>query len=186
MRTAVLGVVLLGAAGWTNAHAQKARGSLERCAQAAMARQAGSFVKVEIETTGESSEKGQPKAGTSVLELEVRDSSGNEWELTCDEKSGRIIEVEREVDDASDSLFKAKARITEEDARKAALAAHPGEVVEVEYEIEESGAATYELDVKPAVGQGEMKIEVDAGSGKIVERRSEHYQIGSEPSAEAD
>lgn len=161
-------------------------GSLARCIRAAQERQAGSFVKVEVETSGESTEEGQPRPGVSLLELEVRAADGSEWELTCDEKSGRIIEVEREVKDASDPLFQAKARVTEEQARATALAAHPGEIVEVEYEIEASGAATYEFDVRQQTGSGELKVEVDATSGKIVEVRREDYQIGSEPSAEAD
>jgi uncharacterized membrane protein YkoI len=184
MKALTLGAALLALIGSTEGLAQQSRGSLARCAQAALAKQPGEFVKVEVESAGESTEKGQPRPGTALLELEVRDTAGKEWELTCDEQSGRIIEVEREVPDAGDSLFKAKAKISEEDARKTALAAHPGEVEEVEYEIEASGAATYEIDIKPAGGKGELKIEVDATSGKIVERREEHHQIGLEPSAE--
>jgi uncharacterized membrane protein YkoI len=186
MRALTLGASLLAFAGWTEGQAQQSRGSLARCAQAALEKQHGEFVKVEVESAGESSEKGQPRAGTALLELEVRDTAGKEWELTCDEQSGRIIEIEREVPDADDSLFKPKAKISEEDARKTALAAHPGEVEEVEYEIEASGGATYEIDIKPAGGKGELKVEVDATTGKIVERRQEHYQIGIESSAEAD
>lgn len=186
MRAILPAVALLSLAGWTVAEAQQAGGALSRCADAALARQPGSFVKVEVETSGASTEKGQPAPGVSLLELEVRAADGTEWELTCDEKSGRIIEVEREVDDASDPLFKSKAKVSEEEARKTALAAHPGEIVEVEYEIEASGAATYEFDIEPAGGSGELKVEVDASTGKIVEQRREHHQIGSEPSAEAD
>ncbi len=184
--TTPVAVVLLTLVFQSAAGAQQEGGSLARCARAAMDRQAGSFVKVEVETSGTSTEQGQPGPGISLLELEIRAADGSEWELTCDEKSGRIIEVEREVKDASDPLFKTKARITEEQARATVLAAHPGEIVEVEYEIEASGAATYEFDVKQQTGPGELKVEVDATTGKIVELRREDHQIGSEPSAEAD
>jgi len=90
-----------------------------------------------------------------VLELEVRGADGSEWEPTCDEKSGHIIEIEQEVGDATDPRFQGKVKIPEEMARKTTLAAHPGEIVEAEYD------------------------------GKIVARRDEHHQIGEKPSAEA-
>ena len=70
-------------------------------------------------------------------------------------------------------------KIGVEEARKVALEAHPGEVVELEYEIEADGAASYEFDIKTKEGK-EIKVEVDATSGKIVEANSEVYQIGKE------
>jgi uncharacterized membrane protein YkoI len=57
--------------------------------------------------------------------------------------------------------------------------AAPGEIVEVEYEIESNGNASYEFDIK--TDKGEVKLEVDATSGKIVEeKQTEIYQIGKE------
>ncbi|WP_204369055.1 PepSY domain-containing protein [Methylocucumis oryzae] len=53
------------------------------------------------------------------------------------------------------------------------------EVVEVEYEIEPDGKASYEFDIKTKDGK-EMKVEVDATSGEIVEANSELYQVGKE------
>ena len=51
--------------------------------------------------------------------------------------------------------------------------------MEVEYEIEPDGKASYEFDVRSAGGK-ERKVEVDATSGEIVEDNEEIYQIGRE------
>ena len=51
--------------------------------------------------------------------------------------------------------------------------------MEAEYEIESDGRASYEFDIK--TDKGEIKLEVDAASGKIVEdNEKEIYQIGKE------
>jgi uncharacterized membrane protein YkoI len=69
--------------------------------------------------------------------------------------------------------------VSEADARKIALDKYPGEIVEVEYEIEPDGAASYEFDIRSKDGK-EMKVEVDATTGKIVEANPEHFQVGKE------
>ena len=69
--------------------------------------------------------------------------------------------------------------MSEADAKATALAAHPGTVVETEYEIESDGKASYEFDITEADGE-EVKVEVDAATGKIVETSYEIYQIGKE------
>lgn len=183
MKTLLLGVTILTAAAFTLS-AQSTKGSLEGCAAEAMAKHPGEFVKLEIETAVKSVEPSHPAAGTHLLELEVRGADKVEWEFTCAEVGGKIVEIEREVPSAEDALFKAKAKVTEADAQKTVLAAYPGKVTEVEYEIEANGDATYEIDVKLPSGSDEMKVEVDATSGKITEVRREHYQIGLEESAE--
>jgi uncharacterized membrane protein YkoI len=59
-----------------------------------------------------------------------------------------------------------------------ALKAHPGEIIETEYEIESNGDASYEFDIKTKEGK-EIKMEVDAATGKIIENGEEEiYQIG--------
>lgn len=71
-------------------------------------------------------------------------------------------------------------RKSQEQAKEIVLKVHPGEIVEVEYEIESVGSAFYEFDIKTA--KGEIKLEVPAASGKIVEEDNEKeiYQIGKE------
>ena len=93
-------------------------------------------------------------------------------------KSGKITEIEQEVK-ADDAKFKALAKVSEADAKATALAAHPGTVVEVEYELEPDGKASYEFDITEA-DKEEIKVEVDATTGKIVEVAYEEYQVGKE------
>jgi uncharacterized membrane protein YkoI len=77
-------------------------------------------------------------------------------------------------------LFKAKARIGLEQAKKIALEAYPGEIVETEYQIESNGGAFYAFDIKPKEGL-EVNVKVDAASGKLVgDKQTELYQIGKE------
>jgi uncharacterized membrane protein YkoI len=182
-RLAVVGLAVLGATAGRTAHAQGARGSLETCAAGALAKHPGQFVKLELETAAQSVEANRQPPDTPLYELEVRVADNDEWEFTCLETTGKIVEIEREVPSADDSLFKAKAKVSVADAKQTVLAAHPGTITELEYEIEANGAATYEFDVRPATGTDEHKVEVDATTGKIVEWRREHYQIGIEASA---
>ena len=101
-------------------------------------------------------------------------------EFECDASTGKITESEIEVDSAEDPRFKAKAKITLDQAKEIALKKHSGSIVESEFEIESDGRASYEFDIKQANGQ-EVKIEIDAESGKIAEDdEKEIYQIGQE------
>lgn len=59
------------------------------------------------------------------------------------------------------------------------MKANPGTIEEVEYEVEENGAASYEFDIVNDKGV-ETKIEVDAASGKIIETATEEWEIGEE------
>ena len=148
----------------------KAKFSMEACMQAALAKRAGEVVKLEF----------KDERGVPVYEFEVLGKDGKSWELECDANQGKVTEEEQEVDNAEDALFKAKAKITLEQAKEIALKAHPGEVAEVEYEIESDGNASYEFDIQTA-DKGEIKLEVDAATGKIIEdNEKEIYQIGKE------
>lgn len=117
--------------------------------------------------------------GKTIYEFEVADNNGFEWELMCDIATGKIIETEGEVSSPESKSFKDKARITEEDALKIALKSYPGKVKEVEYEIEENNAPTYEIDILGKNGI-ETKVEVDAVSGEIIEISVENWEIGVE------
>jgi uncharacterized membrane protein YkoI len=81
--------------------------------------------------------------------------------------------------DAKDPRFASKAKVTFEEAKKTALAKHPGEVVESETSIEADGSVSYEFDIKTKDGK-EVEVEVDAVTGKIVEEEVEIYQIGQD------
>ncbi|MCB5187898.1 PepSY domain-containing protein [Methylobacillus caricis] len=147
----------------------KTKVSLEKCMQAALKVKSGDVVKVELKLEDK----------TPVYEFDIESSDGTAWDIECDANTGKIVEIEQEVDSADHPLFKAKMKVNEADARKTALAAYPGEIIEVEYEIEKDGSASYEFDIKTKDGK-EIKVEVDATSGKIVEAHQEFYQIGKE------
>jgi uncharacterized membrane protein YkoI len=142
--------------------------SLGKCTKAALAKKDGKIVKLEM--------KSEKKSPTYEFDIEMAD--GTAWDVECSVKSGKITEVEEEVS-ADNAKFVALAKVSEEDAKATALAAHKGEVVEVEYEIEPDGKGSYEFDVLEADNE-EVKIEVDATTGKIVETSYEVYQIGTE------
>lgn len=142
--------------------------SLGKCVKAALTKKDGKIVKVEY--------KSEKKKG--VYEFDIETPDGKAWDIECDAKTSKITEIEEEVK-ADDARFTALAKVSEEDAKATALAAHPGTVVEVEYELEPDGKASYEFDILEA-DKEEIKVEVDATTGKIVEVSYENYQIGNE------
>jgi uncharacterized membrane protein YkoI len=150
--------------------ADTAKVDLETCLKAALNKQPGAVVKLEK----------KDEHGIAIYEFDILSSDGKEWDLECDATSGKITEIEQEVASPDDPLFKAKANISLEQAKKIALGAYPGEIVETEYEIESNGDASYEFDIKIKNGS-EVKLEVDATTGKIIEdKETETFQIGKE------
>jgi uncharacterized membrane protein YkoI len=146
----------------------KSYDSLGKCVVAALNKHDGKIVKLEM--------KSEQK--TAVYEFDIESADGTAWDIECDVKTSKVTEVEQEVK-ADDAKFTALAKVSEADAKATALAAHPGTLVEVEYEIEPDGKASYEFDIQEADGE-EIKVEVDAGTGKIVEVSYEVYQVGKE------
>ncbi|MBS3963965.1 MAG: PepSY domain-containing protein [Methylomonas sp.] len=169
MKKSLLNTLAMAALGLLSANVGAADTSLEACIQSVKQQKPGSLVKLEKLNVN----------GKGVYELEVRDSNHQEWEFMCDADSGKIIEKEAEVADPNSLAFKKNAKVTEEDAAAIALKAHPGTIKEVEYEIEESGAPSYEFDIVNDKGV-ETKVEVDAASGKIIETAIEDWEIGEE------
>ena len=148
----------------------KTKYSIEHCLSQALKVKAGTVVKSELKMEDK----------TPVYEFDIETPDGKAWDVECSTKTGKIIETEEEVDNADDAQFKPKMKVSEEDARKTALAAYPGEIIEVEYEIEEDGTPTYEFDILTQGGKVEMKVEIDAVTGKLVEADHELVQIGKE------
>lgn len=146
----------------------KTKVSIEKALQAALKEKPGTPVKVELKTEGKA----------MVYEFDIEGADGKSWDIEVNTNSGKITEVEQEVKSADDPLFKPKVKVSEADAKKTALEAFPGDLLETEYEIEADGGASYEFDIKTK--DGEVKVEVDATTGKIVESSKEIYQIGKE------
>lgn len=152
-----------------SANALAADQGLENCIQAVKKEKAGDLIKLEKLNV----------AGKGAYELEVSDNNRQEWEFMCDADSGKLTEKESEVADPNSQAFKKNVKVTEEDAAAIALKANPGTIQEVEYEIEDNGAASYEFDIVNDKGV-ETKVEVDANTGKIIETATEEWEIGEE------
>lgn len=147
----------------------RTKAGVETCLKAALAKMSGDVIKLEFKQEGK----------TPIYEIEIA-GKDKTMEYECDANTGKITEEEQEVDSADHPLFKAKAKIDLEAAKAIALKAHPGQIVETEFEIESNGHASYEFDILKADGK-EVKLEVDAATGAIVEDdQREIYQIGKE------
>lgn len=168
----LLGAVAIAAA--LPAHAGQGRDkvSLEHCLKAAKNVRDGAYVKVEYLKIS--------PAGVPTYEIEIRDDAGTEWELMCNARTGDVYEIETEAASADDEAFAENAKISEKRARQTALDRYPGEIEEVEYEIEANGQPSYEIDIVDEGGT-EFKVEVDAVSGDIIEVSVESWEIGEEP-----
>lgn len=142
------------------------KGAVETCLKAALAKYPGQVLSLEAEI-----ENGKP-----IYEFDIKGKDGKEWEVECDAKTGKLTEVEEEVD-IKDPRFASKAKVSLEEAKKTALAAYPGEIIESETSIEADGSVSYEFDIKTKDGK-ELEVEVDAVTGKIIEVEEEVYQIG--------
>ena len=139
------------------------------CEKSALNAQSGKVLKVEFKIDVD-----QP-----TYEFDIRATDGVDWDVTCAADKNEIIEIEEEVPNVNHPLFLSKKRIDEKQARAVALDAWPGDILEIEYEIEPDGAASYEFDIHTYNGV-DMKVEVDASSGEIVEQNEELWQEGYE------
>ena len=142
------------------------KGRLETCLNAALAKHPWSVISLEAEI-----ENKKP-----IYEFDIKGNDGKEWEVECDAKSGKVTEEEEEVD-AKDPRFASKAKVSSDEAKKTALAAHPGDVIESETSLEADGSLSYEFDIKTKDGK-EIEVEIDAVTGKVQESEEEVYQIG--------
>jgi uncharacterized membrane protein YkoI len=143
---------------------------METCLEAALTAHPGDVLKLELRI-----EDKQP-----VYEFEIAGIDKKFWDVECSGNSGKITEIEQRVKNADDPAFKTKTKISETNAKNAALDKFPGEVVHTEYEIEANGSAVYEFDIKQKAG-GSMRVEVDAATGKITDFSVEYQQIGRLP-----
>lgn len=149
----------------TAAHADKHSG-LDVCVASAMEMHPGEIVSLRAEMEDKNHQ----------FELDIKGDDGKSWEVECDSKSGKVLEVEREVA-ADDKEFTSQAKVRLDAALKTALDAYPGAVMKIEYEIEENNKPSYEFDIKTADGQL-LEVEVDAITGELKPVEKVLYQIG--------
>lgn len=160
----LISVNLLGASSIAAAQPAATVG-IETCARTILAKYPGDILQVVL----------KKEKNEMVWEVEIQQKD-KLLDIECSARTGKIVETETRVLSASDDVFKAKAKVSEDEARKIALAKYPGEVEYVEYEIESNGLLSYEFDIKTA--KGDVRVEVDAESGKIVEASQELLEIG--------
>ena len=139
------------------------------CKASALAIHRGRVVKIEF----------KEEDGDGVYEFDIRTPDNRDWDIECIAKNNTVIEVEEEVSSVQHPAFFRQQKVTEKQARAVALAAWPGDIIEVEYEIEPDGKASYEFDIDTYQG-AEMKVEVDAATGEISEQNEELWQEGYE------
>ena len=147
----------------------KVTDSFEICMQQVLEQQPGQIIKVEKKN----------ETGMQIYEFDVRGNDGRDWDIECVQASGEIWEVEREVQNPNDPLFKSKVKVGEKAARKMVLENYPGHIREVEYEVEADDTAVYEFDIDMADGR-EMKVEINAANGNVHEANQEIWQVGWE------
>lgn len=139
---------------------------LESCLPKVLAKHPGEALQVVLKAEGKE----------AVWEIEIEAAGGKLYDIECSGKTGKIVEVEERVLSADAPGFKDKAKVSEATARATALAKFPGEVERVEFEIEADGKVSYEYDIKTKTG--DMRVEVDATTGEIVEASKELLEVG--------
>jgi uncharacterized membrane protein YkoI len=181
MRAYILTVAVLTAFGWSTAEAQGLRETVSHCAGAAGPAGMGQTVeRIEmISIAMPPALPGAPK-GTPFLQFAIGNPDSTSWEVTCNGATGAVVDVEREVSSAQDPLFQRNAKISEADARKAALQARPGKIVAVQYEVGADGTPQYEFDLHPASGEAGMLVEVNAITGQVAKVWVRAYALQSE------
>ena len=114
-----------------------------------------------------------------IYEFDIESTNdGFTYNVECNAEEGLIVEIEKEVSAKNKDFLKA-AKVTIEQARASVLVIHPGEVLAEEREIGMDGSFTYEFDIQTKAGY-EIKVDVDAITGKIEEASFELYEIGVE------
>ena len=142
--------------------------NIETCLDAVLDTVPGQARKLELKMEGDD----------PTYEFDIETADGTTYNVECNAEEGFVAEVEREVS-ADDATFKRYAKITEAEARQIALDFNPGKVVANEYEIGTDGSVTYEYDIQTTAGY-EVKVDVDAVTGKIEEANIELFEIGME------
>ncbi|MFC1589890.1 PepSY domain-containing protein [Candidatus Omnitrophota bacterium] len=114
--------------------------------------------------------------GIPLYEFEIKAEDGTMWNVEVNAQTGLVVEFEKHVDPNSPE-FKAQAKISAKEAEKAALSFMPGKIDQREYLMEPDGMMVYEFDIHTAYG-GEIKVEIEAETGKLHRLNPEHWEIG--------
>lgn len=162
----LMGMMAIAALSASAAYADMHGNPLGTCVSEGLAMHPGKAVSVRLEIEG----------GKRQYEVDIKGNDGKRWEVECDAKTGKVLQVEREVA-ADDPEFTSKAKVRLDAAMKTALDKYPGTIVKIEYEIESDGSVAYEFDIRRRDGKL-LEVEVDAVTGKLKEPEEVLWQIG--------
>jgi uncharacterized membrane protein YkoI len=170
----IVGIVLLGAMGagafadQTSSVNQdnklnKNRISVDEAKAIALKEVKGTVESVELEK----------EHGRLVYDVDVNSDDGNKVEIDVDAQSGKVVKVEDDWNDddqksVSNSSKQSKDIISKEEAIAIATKHTPGKVVKVEFDRDDA-----EYEIKVRVGRLEVKYEIDAYKGSILEKETE-------------
>ena len=157
--------------------AKQAKISEEAATKTALEKVPGTVKEVELED----------EDGTIVYGIEVVSTDGSQQDVKVDAQTGKVVKVEaddeedgEEKDEGENQAELAKqAKISEEEATKAALEKVPGTVKQVELE-DEDGTIVYGIEVVSTDGT-QQDVKVDAKTGKIVKVEADDDEESDTP-----
>jgi uncharacterized membrane protein YkoI len=138
---------------------------------------AGAGVMLKVTAQGEGNKQEKKAAYSSSVQVqddkneraEANEAEENETaeadEASEPQNGEQGEETEDRAEGAESERLKSLARITPEQARDAALAQVPGTVKKVELENED-GNVVYDVEIKTAKGESDVKV--DAGDGRVL------------------
>lgn len=155
--SAVLGVGLLGTAGYSAAAAyEKTKVAKEEAVSVVEKKYGGKVTDVEFEI-----DDGHP-------EYEIEYEQDNQrYEVELDAVSGKVLDHELEDDDNEDHKNVKMATISFDEAITIALQEQRGYVTEIELDHDDSQQLIYEIEIETE--NGEVEIDIDAMTGAILE-----------------
>ena len=117
----------------------------------------------------------ESRQGEPTYEFVVN-AKGADYYVGCSGITGLVTHVDLLVK-ADDPRWTTVAKLTEEEAKAAATARHPGELEEVKRLLLQSGPAVYEADIEIPGGAGEYNVYVNATDGAIYQVNVEYWEI---------
>ncbi|MFG2980773.1 PepSY domain-containing protein [Streptomyces sp. NPDC048258] len=110
----------------------------------------------------------------AVWHVDIIGKNGKHAELTVDTRSGKVFTENADDDSDGSGGNKAllSAKVTAQQAMKAALAAHPGQVSSVEWDDDDDNGARY-WNVEIKSGDKSTDVHVDPTSGKATVSQSD-------------
>ncbi|MCC0095882.1 PepSY domain-containing protein [Streptomyces flavotricini] len=116
----------------------------------------------------------------AVWHVDVIGKNGKHAELTVDTRSGKVFTENADDTDGDDGGNKAlvSAKVTAQQAMKAAVAAHSGQVRSVEWDDDDDNGSRY-WNVEIQSGNRTTNVHVDATSGKATVSGSDSDDDGN-------